>query len=62
MGREIMYSVIVVCLNAGQKLCDTVESVLRQDNQNFEVVKTQTKWTETFIFFFFSHSKSVCLV
>ncbi len=38
MGREIMYSVIVVCLNAGQKLCDTVESVLRQDNQNFEVV------------------------
>lgn len=38
MERELMYSVIVVCLNAGQKLCDTVESVLRQDNQNFEVV------------------------
>ena len=38
MGQDPMYSIIVVCLNAGQRLCDTVGSVLGQRYANFEVV------------------------
>lgn len=38
MGQDIMYSVIVVCLNAGQRLYETVNSVLKQDYSNFEVI------------------------
>lgn len=33
-----MYSIIVVCLNAGQRLYDTIESIVRQHYGNFEVV------------------------
>ena len=35
MDNEILYSVIVVCLNAGERLIETVESVLAQDYGNF---------------------------
>ena len=38
MDNEILYSVIVVCLNAGERLIETVESVLAQDYGNFEIV------------------------
>lgn len=38
MGQDIRYSVIVVCLNAGQRLYETVNSVLEQDYPNFEVI------------------------
>lgn len=38
MEQGIMYSVIVVCLNAGQKLCETVGSILHQSYRNFEVI------------------------
>lgn len=38
MGQDIMYSVIVVCLNAGQRLYETVNSVLEQDYSNYEVI------------------------
>lgn len=38
MEQDIMYSVIVVCLNAGQKLYETLDSVLGQRYRNFEVV------------------------
>ena len=33
-----MYSVIVVCLNAGQRLRETIDSILRQSYKNFEVI------------------------
>ena len=32
------FSVIVVCLNAGQKLHDTLESILAQDYKDYEIV------------------------
>lgn len=38
MEQNRMYSIIVVCLNAGQRLQDTVESILGQRYENFEVV------------------------
>ncbi len=38
MEQDIMYSVIVVCLNAGQKLYETLNSILKQNYGNFEVV------------------------
>lgn len=38
MEQDIMYSVIVVCLNAGQRLCETVSSILHQSYRNFEVI------------------------
>lgn len=38
MEQQIKYSVIVVCLNAGRRLCDTVKSILEQSYRNFEVV------------------------
>lgn len=38
MEQEIMYSIIVVCLNAGQKLYETLNSILKQNYRNFEVI------------------------
>ena len=38
MEQGTKYSVIVVCLNAGQRLCETVKSILGQTYRNFEVV------------------------
>ncbi len=38
MERDIMYSVIIVCLNAGQRLYETLNSVLQQSYTNFEVI------------------------
>lgn len=38
MGGEITYSVIVVCLNAGEKLYDTVQSILNQKYDRYEIV------------------------
>lgn len=36
--REIMFSILVVSLNAGEKLVQTVESILRQEFTDYEVV------------------------
>ena len=38
MEQGTKYSVIVVCLNAGQRLYETVKSILGQTYRNFEVV------------------------
>ena len=38
MRAEIRYSILVVCLNAGQRLIDTVESIINQSYQNYEIV------------------------
>lgn len=38
MREEIYYSILVVCLNAGQRLIDTIESVINQSYQNYEIV------------------------
>lgn len=38
MEQGTKYSVIVVCLNAGQRLCETIKSILGQTYRNFEVV------------------------
>lgn len=35
---QIMYSIIVVCLNAGEKLLDTVESILAQGYRSHEII------------------------
>lgn len=36
--KQITFSIIVVCLNAGEKLLKTVDSVLMQSYQNFEII------------------------
>lgn len=36
--NQIKFSVIVVCLNAGEKLLKTVDSILTQSYENFEVI------------------------
>lgn len=36
--REIMFSILVVSLNAGEKLVQTVSGILRQEYKNIEVV------------------------
>ena len=33
-----LFSIIIVCLNSGQKLLDTLESVMRQSYQNYEII------------------------
>jgi len=38
MEQVMVYSIIVVCLNAGQRLCETLDSILMQSYRNFEVV------------------------
>lgn len=40
MGKDgrPMYSIIVVCLNSGQRLYDTVESILNQSYKDYEIV------------------------
>lgn len=38
MEQNIMYSVIVVCLNAGQRLYETMDSIVQQRYDNFEVI------------------------
>lgn len=38
MKEKINYSILVVCLNAGQRLVDTIDSVLRQTNQDYEII------------------------
>lgn len=38
MQQRILYSIIVVCLNSGQRLCDTIESILNQTYGNYEVI------------------------
>ena len=34
----VRFSIITVCLNAGQDLLDTVQSTLRQTYENFEII------------------------
>lgn len=38
MKQEIWYSVIVVCLNAGNKLLETVESIVSQTYERYEII------------------------
>ena len=38
MGQEIFYSIIIVCLNSGQRLYDTIDSILEQTYSNYEVI------------------------
>lgn len=38
MNSDLFYSIIVVCLNAGERLHDTVESVLQQKYGHYEIV------------------------
>lgn len=38
MREEICYSILVVCLNAGNRLLDTIESIMSQTYQNYEVI------------------------
>lgn len=38
MKQEIKYSILVVCLNSGQRLLDTIESIISQKYQNYEII------------------------
>ena len=38
MSQEINYSILVVCLNAGQRLLDTIDSIINQTYQNYEII------------------------
>ncbi len=38
MKEQIRYSILVVCLNAGQRLIDTIDSILIQIYQGYEIV------------------------
>lgn len=38
MKNNVFYSIIVVCLNAGDRLAKTVESILAQKYENYEIV------------------------
>ena len=38
MKKQVFFSVIVVCLNAGDKLSDTVNSILMQNYENYEII------------------------
>lgn len=38
MRQEIYYSILVVCLNAGQRLPDTIDSILGQTYENYEII------------------------
>ncbi|MGN0347104.1 MAG: glycosyltransferase family 2 protein [Lachnospiraceae bacterium] len=38
MGKLIKFSILTVCLNAGDKLAKTIESVLAQTYDNFEII------------------------
>lgn len=38
MKQEIKYSILVVCLNSGQRLLDTIETIINQKYQNYEIV------------------------
>ena len=38
MEQEIFYSILVVCLNPGKRIEDTLESVFRQTYTNYEVI------------------------
>lgn len=35
---NVFYSIIVVCLNAGERLHDTIESILQQKYTNYEII------------------------
>lgn len=38
MNSDLFYSIIVVCLNAGERLHDTIESILQQKYTNYEII------------------------
>lgn len=38
MRQEIYYSILVVCLNAGQRLLDTIDSIIGQTYENYEII------------------------
>ena len=38
MEQNIKYSIVLVCLNAGERLKETVESIVGQTYQNYEVI------------------------
>lgn len=52
------FSIIVVCLNAGEKLRETVESILRQTEQDYEIIiKDGSSTDETTIKYLDSYAK-----
>lgn len=38
MENGVVFSIIVVCLNAGERLEDTVESIVKQNYNNYEII------------------------
>lgn len=38
MKEEIRYSILIVCLNAGRRLSDTIASIVSQTYQNYEII------------------------
>lgn len=38
LKKEVSYSIIVVCLNAGKRLKETIDSILNQKYENYEVI------------------------
>jgi glycosyltransferase involved in cell wall biosynthesis len=36
--EEIFYSIIVVCLNSGERLAQTMDSILKQNYDNYEII------------------------
>ena len=47
--KQITFSIIVVCLNAGEKLLKTVDSILMQSYSNFEIIEKDGMSTDGFL-------------
>ncbi len=47
--KQITFSIIVVCLNAGDKLLKTVDSVLMQSYQDYEIIVKDGMSTDGFV-------------
>ncbi len=46
MRQEIKYSILVVCLNSGQRLLDTIGSIISQTYQDYEIIIKDGKSTD----------------
>ena len=49
---QISFSIVVVCLNPGEKLLKTVQSVLNQKYGNYEIVVKDGGSTDGSLYFF----------